>query len=405
MKKYLPFIVAGVALLTLSLVLLFVNYKPKKLLNERITLKQKDKIPYGFYTAYALLPSLFPTAKVASGKQWPYSWDTVTSGGNNQAIFLIGDLKANEKELQELVNFVQKGNYVFIIGKNLSYDARYFFGLNASSFSSDEDYYADSNDSLRMRLNGVFFKDTTTYVYPGRRFSNSLAPSNNTKGTVLGTNEKGRINFMQFKAGAGSIFIHSAPLAFSNYFLLHKNNVAYYQQAVSVIPANVKVVFWSEYYLAKREGPKEKEPAWLSVLFRYPAFKAAFLTALATLLLFVVLEARRKQRAVPVLQKGANDSVHFVQTIGRLYYDQKNHKDLAQKMSTYFLDHVRSRYKMSTNNLDEAFTTTLHLKSGYAVSDLQTITDFIELAFGDPFVTEDQLARFHRQLEHFYKNT
>ncbi len=405
MKKYLFYIVGGVAIVVLALLLVFSLQKPKRTLNERITLKQKDKIPYGFYAARSLLPSLFPKAEISTGKSSPYSWKSLSNGRRNQAVFLIGDLNAGEKELEQIVSFARKGNYVFIICKNLSYDAKYFFGFNASSFSSDEDYYAVSNDSLKLRFTSPFFNDTTTYVYPGRRFSNSLAPADSTKAVILGTNENGRGNFLQYKAGLGSVYVHTAPLAFSNYFILHKNNVLYYQQAFSVIPANVTSVLWNEYYLFKKENSKEKEPSWLGVLFQFKSFKAAFITVLVTLLLFLIFESRRKQRAIPIVQKTENETLHFVQTIGRLYYDQKNHKDLAQKMSTYFLDHVRARYNISTGNLDEAFTTTLHLKSGYAISDLAAIIDFVELAFGDPIVNEVQLGNFYLQLEHFYKNT
>ena len=106
-----------------------------------------------------------------------------------------------------------------------------------------------------------------------------------------------------------------------------------------------------------------------------------------------------------MLPKTKNDSLDFVQTIGRLYYDGKDHKDLAQKMGAYFLDHVRSRYKISTNDLDEAFIHALHQKSGYPVATLSELIDFIHLANGDPGVGEQQLALFHKQLENFYQHT
>jgi hypothetical protein len=114
---------------------------------------------------------------------------------------------------------------------------------------------------------------------------------------------------------------------------------------------------------------------------------------------------RRKQRIIPVLQKPKNDSLDFVQTIGRLYYDGKDHKDLAQKMGAHFLDHVRTRYKISTNVLDGAFINALREKSGYPVAKLTELVDFIDVSGGDPHVSEKQLATFHKELEKFYQQT
>lgn len=402
MKRYLPYIVGGIALFALGALLVF-SVKPQRNLNERITLKQKDKIPYGFYTARNLLPSLFTKAQLFSDKRSPGYWDSLSLSGSNQAVFLVGDLNADDNELEDMMEFARRGNHIFIICKSLSYDATRFFGFNADIYS-DESYYSQSADSLRLQLSLPRFKDTATYIYPGRRYSYSLVSNSFQKAIVLGTNEKGHANFFQFKAAEGSIYLHTAPLAFSNYFILHKNNIAYYQQAISVIPADVTKVLWNEYYLFKKNEPQEKEPNWLGVLFQYDAFRWAFLTALFTLLLYVFLEMRRKQRMIPLLQKPKNETLHFVQTIGRLYYDQKNHKDLAQKMSLYFLDHVRTKYKISTDVLDENFIKLLHAKSGFSEKEVTKLVDFIEVAYGDPDVTEQDLAQFHKSLEQFYKN-
>jgi hypothetical protein len=82
---------------------------------------------------------------------------------------------------------------------------------------------------------------------------------------------------VQFKKGRGKFFIHTSPLAFSNYFVLHKGNNAYFRQAFSVIPATVTAIVWNEYYLEKKDGPPGKdEKNWLATLFQYPAFKWGF---------------------------------------------------------------------------------------------------------------------------------
>jgi hypothetical protein len=204
--------------------------------------------------------------------------------------------------------------------------------------------------------------------------------------------------------GKGNIYIHLAPLAFSNYFILHHNNIGYYDNVLSVIPGSVKKVIWDEYFLTKRNDPK-KNKNWISILFQYPALRAALLTAFIMLLLYVLLEMRRKQRIIPVMNKPVNDSLDFLKTIGRLYYDKKDHRNLSRKMASYFLEHVRNRYKLATNTLDEDFIKALFFKSGYDEKKLREIISFIEFIDTTPAISDSQLTDFYKHLESFYKTT
>jgi hypothetical protein len=394
-----------VLLLALGILLISSARNRPRQLNERITLREDDKIPYGFYAARQLVPSLFPAAQVLSDDRSPGFWDSLSTYNGDQAVFIVGmKLNANESELDYLVDFARNGNYVFIITQDMSYQATLFF--KSGNLVSDENYFAEGNDSLQVQLKTPRYMSARTAVYPGRRFASYFEYVDTLKAVVLGTNERNKPNFVQYKAGKGAIFIHTAPLAFSNYFILHKQNTQYFQQALSVIPTSVKKVVWNEYYLNKKEesSNKDNEPNWLSVLMKYEAFRWALITAILTLLFYVLMEMRRKQRIIPALKRPKNESLDFVRTIGQLYYDRKDHTDLARKMSTYFLDHVRTHFKVSTNTLDETFVNALHAKTGYSAKEIQSIVDFIAFVQTTP-INEQQLNRYYNQLETFYQNT
>jgi hypothetical protein len=245
------------------------------------------------------------------------------------------------------------------------------------------------------------------YTYPGRKFESWFENLDTAHSIVLGRNEANP-DFIRMDYGEGSVFIHSAPLAFSNYFILHKNNIHYFEQAMSVLPADINKLVWNEYYLTKR-GPRNRndsrEPNWLSVLLRYKEFKWGFGMLLFLLILWVLLNSRRKQRMIPGHPKPRNESLDFVKTMGRLYYDRKDHQNLSKKMSIYFLEHVRSTYKLPTHTLDDPFIEALHFKSGYSRGDLNEIVSFIQYLQSDGRVNEYQLINFHNQLESFYQNT
>jgi hypothetical protein len=95
----------------------------------------------------------------------------------------------------------------------------------------------------------------------------------------------------------------------------------------------------------------------------------------------------------------------FVKTIGRLYFDKGDHKNLAKKMSAYFLEHIRNQYKLPTHTIDDEFVIAVHNKTAYPESELKQIVHFIQFMQDAPAISEKQLSDFHKQLELFYQNT
>ena len=406
MKKITPYIVVFFILVFIAALVIAANRKLPHKMDERITLRENDKIPYGFSAAKNLSAFLFPNATIATDNKGPDYWKTLSSSSNKQAIIVVaGFFNADEYELKQLANFVSNGNYVFIIAKSFSAEAQNFF-----NFSYDQNdlapFFGVADDSLKIHLQSPPFASDSFYVYPGRKFESWFDSLDVAHTAILGTNGS-YPNFIRMDKGEGSFFVHTAPLAFSNYFILHKNNIHYFEQALSVIPKDVNKIVWNEYYLIKRNSKrnKEKEPDWLGVLLKYPEFKWGLFTLLSGMFLFLLLSSRRKQRMIPDYTKPKNESLDFVKTMGRLYYDRKDHQNLSKKMAVYFLEHVRSTYKLPTNNLDEHFIDALHDKSGYSKGELNAIISFIQYLQNNEPVMEYQLINFQNQLEAFYQNT
>src|SRR5690242_20718110 len=112
---------------------------------------------------------------------------------------------------------------------------------------------------------------------------------------------------------------------------------------------------------------------------------------------------RRKQRYIPVVKKLRNDSLDFVKTIGRLYHDKGDHRNLSRKMSAYFLEYVRSRFKLPTAKLDDEFVKNLHFKTGVDQAEIRELVDSIKEVDESYSISADKMIAFHKQLESFYK--
>jgi len=411
MKKILPYIIAfAVLAFIITVIVVAANRKIPRRMDERITLRQKDKVPYGFAVAKNLSRSLFPAAEIVADERSPGYWQEISLNSGKQAVIIVGGfLNADDYEIGQLMRFVENGNYVFIIAQSFSNEMQSAFHFTYAQNGLGS-FLGIDDDSLRVRLNKPSFPSDSLYVYPGRKFESWFENLDSAHTVVLGSNETNP-DFIRMDKGEGSFFIHSAPLAFSNYFILHKNNIRYFEQALSVIPNDVTRIVWNEFYLTKR-GPKNnrnaddnKEPNWLRVLWKHPEFRWGFSLLLLLLLLWVLLNSRRKQRMIPGHPKPRNDSLDFVKTMGRLYYDRKDHHNLAKKMGSYFLEHVRSTYKLPTHTLDEPFIESLHFKSGYPKGELNEMVSFIQYLQDSGAINENQLIHFHNQLEAFYQNT
>jgi hypothetical protein len=171
---------------------------------------------------------------------------------------------------------------------------------------------------------------------------------------------------------------------------------------MSCLSPGIKQIVWDEYFLTRRHKTESKQ-SWFSVLMRYPGLSTAVIIGLLTLLVYAFAEMRRKQRIIPVYTRPVNDSMDFVKTIGRLYYEKGDHRNLARKMSAYFLEHVRSRYKIPTGVLDERFVKALQFKTGVDGEQIEAIVNDINQLDSLAVISARQLNNFYNKLENFYR--
>jgi len=121
------------------------------------------------------------------------------------------------------------------------------------------------------------------------------------------------------------------------------------------------------------------------------------------MLLYLLFNAKRHQRIVPVVKPLKNTTVEFVQTIGNLYFQEGSTSNILGKKIIYFLDRVRHRYYLDTSKLDDNFALKLQSKSGKdkeLIDDILTsIRDFQKLRTAIP----TDLIKLNNLIEEFWK--
>ena len=99
-----------------------------------------------------------------------------------------------------------------------------------------------------------------------------------------------------------------------------------------------------------------------------------------------------------------NDSVSFVETVGRLYYNKGDHTNLSEKMVQQFLEWVRAHYFLNTNLLNEAFINQLSIKSGQPEAKVRGLVEIINEIKSRSVKTDDAyLYQLYTTIQQFYK--
>ena len=393
------------------------DFSNKKRMNERITLKRTDLIPYGTYVAYQNLKHLFPDAKINVAKKSPadYSSNIYQISYNllddpdlieksSLYIIITPMFSPSQREYEALMRFVGEGNHVFISAFSFGEIVKDSLNLEFRAIFPKYKYVKDSafvveNDSLWVGINAPFSQDSLMFTYPGLAEHHNIKKVDSFYTSILGRDEEGVPDLVrQTYTSGGSIFIHTDPMALTNFFLLHKKNNSYYDNVFSYLPKNVKDIEWDEYF---RYGKKDFSA--LQVIMKEPGFRAAFWLVLLLFLLIYLFESKRRQRIIPVVKPNKNSSLDFVKTVGRLYYQYHDNKNLGQKMTAHLFDHIRTRYNLTTTVLDQNFVNQLAYKSGYDKEKLQQMVYRAKMISDFPEISDDDLSEFHKQTEAFYK--
>jgi hypothetical protein len=90
--------------------------------------------------------------------------------------------------------------------------------------------------------------------------------------------------------------------------------------------------------------------------------------------------------------------------VGRLYLQKKNNKNIAEKMITYFYEHVRNKYFLNTNEINGQFIITLAGKSGFGKEETEKLFNMISAIQATESVEDEELLELNEHLQKFYKN-
>jgi len=310
-----------------------------------------------------------------------------------------------EEDAQSIIDFVYEGHTAFISASMIdSVLLTKIFGRQ-----ENPDWLAVLNGNKFKRtsiklLPGVYEQAPDSFSYYYLPFVNYFSEIHSDRGRITGYNQNNNPNFIVFFWGKGRLYLHCEPRAFGNYFLLTGNNHLYLKQILEMMNAEPGNIFWDDYY--NKINYKEQEDgsfSTFSAIMKHPALAMAFWIALAMLLLYVLFGMKRKQRVVPVIDPVQNTSIAFTEAVAALYLAEKNNKNIADKMISYFNEHVRTHYFLNVHAGNTDFITSLSKKSGVPMESVQALYNAIEKIGSATDVSDFELLSMGEQIQLFYK--
>ncbi|RYY50916.1 MAG: hypothetical protein EOO06_02350 [Chitinophagaceae bacterium] len=391
LKTYFIFLLAAILLLAGC-------SERSKLPDMRETYSYKDTKPFGGYVAHSLVKELYPQ-KILNINKKSFSDFRAQTYIDSFSLYVSISKRfyCSKADAESLIEFVNEGNTVFISAGIID------------SILLDKVYCEQANTDWVNRMieqryspGSLSANDSFKYFY--HPFINHFSVVDSVSGKELGWNEAGKPNLVVLFVGRGRLYLQCDPRAYSNYFLLTDNNSNYLAQTLQYLSGNPGNLFWDDHYNRKNYREDGGGNSALAILFKHPELTMAFWILIIMALLFILFNGKRKQRIIPIIKPVENTSVAFTQAIAGLYMAEKNNKTIADKMITYFNEHIRNRYFLNVHSAGKDFAQTLSKKAGLSFESVQALYNTIGQVQLSEEVSDFELLSLNEQIQQFYKN-
>jgi len=365
-------------------------------LDWRPTLSSHDKIPFGTWVLFHEMGGLFDE-KPRESREELYEYLNEREDSGMAMVMIEPQFKPGKTVVKEMLRYVSLGNTVFL---------------------ASDDLDKELTDTLKLKINTDILspldKDSTTLRFVNPQLDSAVRYKmlhnsvdayfesfDTAHAVVLGVRSDGKADFIRMPVGSGMIFLHAAPLMFSNYSILEQGNRVYVENALAYLPMDATGILWDEYYKLGKGEPETP----LRVILANRDLRWAWYTALLTLLLFLIFAAKRRQRIIPVVTTPVNASLDFVGTISNVYFKEKDHRGIAHKRMVYWLDSVRQRYGLNTGKTDAEFARVLSAKSGVDAALTKDLSDWCAAIRDGAGIGEKELLTFSGLIDQFQKSS
>ena len=360
------------------------------------TYEYDDARPLGSRMLFETLPALFDEQTIKRVDLSPYELLADTAFVGTAYLFITMSYAPDQPEIDALMDYVAAGNQVFIAAADFGEPLYERLGFSVES------HYQNAGirgDTMRINLVNADLGRPGGYLYDVDLMRRYLAFEVEADSvTVLGGYENSEEpNFVRVAHGRGAVYMTCLPRAYTNYSMLEDGGHEYVYQALSYLPKGT-ALFWDDYFKPFRRTAATP----LRYILSAPALRTAFLVALGGLLLFMAFHARRRQRPIPRVEPPVNTTIEFVETIGRLYYHQGDHRNLIGKLIGQWKHYVRTRLFVEFDDLQRLPVELIAHRCGVEVDRVRQLKERLIAAEKTDVIDEGALHEVAGALDEFY---
>ena len=404
MSKRIKFYIALTALAIFGIVLLEYS-KPKKI-NWFGSYAQHHKIPYGTYIFHEQLERLFSESKITNLSSPPFQILSENDSIEGTYVFINDYVQFGESELDKILDWTSEGNTLYIASMDFEDQLLDTLGLETdvmSIFEVDTDYFEFQLSNSKLNGTNAIFdrEDYATYFNKIDTLNTSILS------TIQGFNSteedstaiKLPANVIKQSFGNGTIILNTLPQAFTNYYILNSPNHSYTAGLMSYLDGS-KPMNLDNYY----KSGKSFYTSPMYILLNTKELKWAYYIMLIGVVFYIIFEAKRKQRAIPIVKPLRNQTLDFTRTIANMYYEKEKHNDIAQHKVQHFLEYIRTHLHLSTTSINDEFIKNLAARSNNSIEDTKHLFKTIKTLTQGENLNNIQLERLNSLIETFKSN-
>ncbi|MBR9861604.1 DUF4350 domain-containing protein [bacterium] len=353
------------------------------------------KSPYGTYILVEELEHQFPYSYVdkITGKLNESMQDYLYND-NTAYLYINSTIYHDSSEIQQLLQFADQGNSVFISSTNFNQPVLASFGIEISN-------YAGSKHQLSLETpDGI--KSCEIETRSGSFHFFSKVTENSRILERLGSpDSKLPVLITIPRRNGGRLYFHSEPILFTNYHLLNKEVGPFAFETISVLK-HTENFLWDNYHTRRRYTQADsngENEGMLRFILRNPSLANALYIFALIVVLFLTFNYKRIIRPLPIFKKPENNSLEFMKMVARLFMYQDNHIDLARSRINFVLDQIKNKYHLDTSVTDEQFQFKLAQKSGLKPPELENLVWQINTIRQLGTLNKNDFIAFNSQLE------
>ncbi len=381
-----------------ALVIAIQFYMPKET-NWSRTYLNKSKSPFGCFAIYNLMQNVYSTS-FRTNNQTLYNLKDLQK--KKASLVIVNDnVNFNKNDMRSLFEFLNKGNTVFIAVNTFNGALADTFHLNTEPDYADYFASVDSlikKDDVKIKLNAANYKKQT-FGYSRIATTAYFTSFDTTRFSVIANFGKEKACFISTTVGKGKLYLMSMPDVFGNYFIVDHPN----RQLAYAMLSKIKndELIWDEYY----KTYNVTSYSFIKFILESDALYTAYLLIIFILILYMIFEGRRRQRAIPIVTPPVNSTLEFVNVVSHVYYNSKNHQSIAAEKIRYFYELVRRKFHVNTNNINEEFLNEIAELSGVEYKLVKQLFTYCEKLKQPVEITENELIELNRQIHNFNKNS